>query len=74
VKLDLQVQVGCGEENVHARVLCGFQSLRGRQDVVFPCASQGGNRDVPDFPGDCHYGIEVALGRNWKAGLDNIDA
>src|SRR5262249_33640002 len=63
-----------GDEGVDARPLGAVESLPGAVDVALGGAGQAGNAGVAHGPGDLAYGLEVAVGGDREAGLDDVDA
>src|SRR5580658_10400810 len=74
VELDLEVQVGGGEENVQAGGRGGLQSFNRCADIVLLCAGECGDGNGAYLAGDHADGFEVATGRDGEAGFDDIDA
>ena len=68
------MEVGAGEEDVDA-VLCGWlDGAGGGFDVFALAAGEGGDAGAVHFFGDGLDGVEVAVGGDGKAGLDDVDA
>jgi len=73
IHLELQMNRGGGDEGVDPTLGSVFDSFAAAVDIGVNGAGEPGNHRVLRTSCDLTDGFEVAVGGNWKSGLDDVD-